>query len=430
MPGGRLPLIGHLLPLGRDILGCLDRWARELGDLYRVDAPGRRMWVVARPEEIERILVHGQYFMKAADVDHARPVLGNGLVTSEGELWMKQRRMMQPAFHKERVAAYGQRMVAVAEQTISTWKAASTRDLHRDAGVITLQIATDTLFGDDEVSAEDVGKAVRSCLRRFDGVVALLPSWLPLPAMSRFREGVEQLEAIVYDVIRRRRGEPTERHDLLSILLDAQDEDGTTMTDRQLRDEVLTLLISGHETLANALTWSWHLLSQSPEAEQKLFDEVDGLSGPPTVADLPRLTFTAAVLNESMRVYPPGWIFGRRVVREWDLAGFRVPPDDELMLCPWSVHRDARWFPEPLRFRPERWLDGSTESLPKYAYFPFGGGQRLCIGRPFALMEGTLVLATIARRWRLRALDGHVVVPHPSFTLRPRGGLPMQLDRR
>jgi cytochrome P450 len=426
-----LPLVGHVLPLGRDLLGSLDRWAEEVGDIYRVDIPSRNTWVVNRPDEIERVLVHGQYFIKDVGLRRARALFGNGLLTSDGEVWKKQRRMMQPAFHRERVAGYGSRMVALADQAVSTWTSGEVRDVHKDAMALSLKIATDTLFGDDEVPTADVGEALEKVMRRFDGVVALLPSWLPLPVIAGYHEGIRRLEAVVYDVLSRRRQQGTETADLLSILLHAQDDEGGgSMSDQQIRDEVLTLLIASHETNANALAWTWHLLARNPEAEGKLFAEVDALQETPTASDLAKLSYTSAVVNESMRLYPPAWTIVREVVRDWDIAGSRIRPGMQVAMSPWVVQRDRRFFPDPLRFRPERWLDGSMDALPTYAYFPFGGGQRLCIGRPFALLEGSVVLATVARHWRLRAVSDREVVPLPSITLRPRGGLPMRVERR
>ena len=429
MPRGRLPLVGHALQVARDPLATIERWTEEVGDFYRIDIPGRNTWVVNRPDEIERILLHAQDFTKAIDVRRASAVFGNGLVLSEGELWKKQRRMMQPAFHKERVAAYGARMVDLTEQALAAWVPGDVRDIHQDAMALTLRIATDTLFGDDEVPSAEVGGALEALAQRFDGAMALFPGWLPFGVFARYREGVARLDKVVYDVVSRRRAQKTERGDLLSILLNAQDEDGVGMSDRQIRDEVLTLLLAGHETIANTLTWTSYLLGQHADAEQHVFDEVDALSGPPTSADLPRLSYTTAVLHESMRLYPPVWMMSRQVLSEWEIAGCRIGPGLQVAMFPWVVQRDRRYFPDPLRFRPERWLDDSTKSIPSYAYFPFGGGQRLCIGRSFALLEGAMVLATVARRYRLRSV-GHHVVPIPSLTLRPRGGLPMRVERR
>jgi cytochrome P450 len=403
-----------------------------VGDIYRLDIPGRHTWVVNRPDEIERILVHGQHFVKGGELYKAKALLGNGLLTSERELWKRQRRMMQPAFHRERVAAYGDRMVEITNTALAHWHPGEVRDVHKDSMALTLKIVCDTLFGDDEVPSEEVSQASDDVLRRFDGVIALLPEWLPFRRFTRYRNGITRLNEVVYAVVRRRRQERADqRGDLLSILLNAQDEDdGRRMSDMQLRDEVLTLLAAGHETIANALTWACHLVSQHPDAEKNLMDEVDALNGPATAHDLPKLQYTTAVLNESMRLFPPAWLIGREVVEPWEIAGFPAERGMQVTICPWIVQRDPRFFSDPLHFRPERWLDGSTESIPTYAYFPFGGGQRLCIGRPFAMLEGALVLATVARRFRLRPVDGYAPVPVPSLTLRPRNGLPMKVERR
>jgi len=431
-PRTLLPRVGYLLPLSRDLLGTLDRWATEVGDIYRVDIPGRNTWVVNRPDEIERILVHGQHFVKGGELYKAKALLGDGLLTSERDLWKRQRRMMQPAFHRERVAAYGARMVEITDAALAHWHTGEVRDVHKDAMALTLKIVSDTLFGDDEVPSEEVSQALDDVLRRFDGVIALLPEWLPFQRFTRFRNAISRLDEVVYAVVSRRRRERTnERGDLLSILLNAQDEDdGTKMSDTQLRDEVLTLLIAGHETVANTLTWACYLVSQHPDAEKNLTDEADALNGPATAHDLPKLPYTTAVLHESMRLFPPAWAIGREVAEAWEIAGFPADRGMQVTIFPWVVHRDPRFFSEPLRFRPERWLDGSTKSIPTYAYFPFGGGQRLCIGRPFAMLEGALVLATVVRRFRLRPIDGHAPVPLPSITLRPRNGLPMKVERR
>lgn len=430
-PRALVPVIGHLLPLARDPLGTLERWGREVGDIYRVDIPGRNTWVVNRPEEIQRVFVHhSQHFIKDSEQRRAKQLLGEGLLTSEGALWKRQRRMMQPTFHKDRTAAHGDRMVEVADRFAATWATGGVRDLHADAIALTLAVVTDALFGDHDVPSDVVGESLEAVLQRFDGVRALLPSWLPFGRFARCREGIARLDGVVFDLLARRRAQPSERVDVLSALLAATDEHGAPMPDRQLRDEIVTLLIAGHETVANALTWSWHLLSTHPAAEQRLCDEVDALGGLPRAADLARLPFTAAVLSEAMRLYPPAWILSREVTADWEVAGMPAPRGMQLSMVPWIVHRDPRFYTDAQAFRPERWLDGSTASLPDYAYFPFGGGQRLCIGRQFGLLEGTLVLAVMARRYRLRAVATQPIVPVPSLTLRPKGGLPIGLSPR
>jgi cytochrome P450 len=427
-PRPLVPVLGFLVPLVRDILGTLDRWAVEIGDIYYVGVPGRPTWIVNRPDEIERVLVHSKQFVKGGELKAIKSLVGVGLVTSDGELWRKQRHMMQPAFHRERVAAYGQRMADLTERALHTWSPGEVRDVHKDSLALTLKIVSDVLFGDDEVPAAEVGDALEAVLRRFDGMMAVLPEWLPFGRFADYRRAIQRLDRVVYDVLARRRDQ--RGSDLLSTLLEAQDEDGAGMSDQQLRDELITLLIAGHETVANTLSWAWHLLSQHPDAERRLVDEVDALGEPPGARNLSRLPYTTAVLNEAMRLFPPAWMLTREVVDEWEIAGFRVGRGVQISVCPWVVQRDAKFFPEPLAFKPERWIDGSTDSIPDYAYFPFGGGQRMCIGRPFAMLEATIVLAGVARRFRLRPVPGHEVVPLPSMTLRPRDGLRMRVERR
>ncbi len=428
-PRRRLPVIGHLPAMLRDPLGTLDRWAKEVGDLYRIDIPSRPTWVVNRPSEIERVLTAPRAFRKDKDLQNARSLFGDGLLTSEGDLWIRQRRLAQPAFHRDRIAAYGERMVALAAEAADRWSDGETRDVHADMMELTLRIATETLFGDGAVSAREVGDALEAVLERFEGSSFVLPEWMPIGAPARYREAIRRLDAVVYGVIERRRQSDEPRDDLLSLLLAAVDEDGSKMSDRQLRDEVLTLLLAGHETTANTLTWTWHLLSLHPEVERKLYDKVSALGGAPTAADAQKLSFTNAVVLESNRLFPPAWVLGREALTELEVGGFTMAKGTQVWLSQWVVHRDERFFPAPLEFRPERWLDGSTKGIPAYAYFPFGGGQRLCIGKGFAQLEAVLVLATLAARFRFES-TGHPARPRPSITLRPHGGLPMRLRRR
>lgn len=429
VPPGGWPVIGHLPALLGDPLKKLDDWHVAHGDVYRVKLPGTMTWVVNRPEEIERIFTAKGVFRKDRDLRRAKTLFGEGLLTSEGDFWLRQRRLAQPAFHKSRVTAYGERMVSLTQSFAERWQHGETRDVHRDMMSLTLRIATETLFGDVEVSPEIVGRGLDVALTRFEGLNPLLPPWLPVGFPARYRAAVGQLDEVVYAVIARRRSEPAPGTDLLSMFLNAQDEDGARMNDQQLRDEVLTLLLAGHETTANALAWTWQLLTENAQVARALHDELDALSGPPTPADVPRLSYTNAVVQEAMRLYPPAWIMGREVLSDFEIAGHVVPAGAEVAVSQWVVHRDARFFAQPLQFRPERWLDGSTNGLPAYAYFPFGGGQRLCIGKGFALMEAALVLGTLAQRFQLSS-TGAPVVPRASLTLRPKGGLPMRVERR
>jgi cytochrome P450 len=427
---GWLPVLGHALTVLRDPLPVLDRWAGERGDFYRVRLLHETLWLVHRPEEIERILVAPRAFRRDSGVQKLRALLGEGLLTSEGELWKRQRRLMQPAFHRERIAGYAQRMVALTEERVARWPRGEVLDFNHEMMALTLLIASSTLFGDGAVDPEAVSAPLDVVMERFFGMTYLLPYWVPVPANFRFSRAVKRLGQTVEGVIARRRAQGATGGDLLSLLLSAQDEDGTGMSDGQIRDEVLTLLLAGHETTANALTWTGHLLSLHPEVDRALHDEASALSGPPAAADLPRLRYTEAVLTEAMRLYPPVWLMGREVVEPWEIAGVTLRPGDQAAMSQWVVHRDERFYRDARAFRPERWLDGWQKGMPAYAYFPFGGGQRLCIGKSFAMMEGTLVLAALARRVRFSPAPGFAPRPLPSITLRPAGGMMLRVDAR
>jgi len=413
-----------------DLLGTLESWAREVGDVYRLDIPGQDIWIVNRPEDIERIVVDSEHFTRGgSEMVQSKVAWGDSLMTSSGELWKTQRRMMAPAFHRERVAAYGRRMVELTEQALARWPYGEVRSLRAEMTALTLRIVTDALFGDGEVPPDEVGTALDTGIQRFDGVRAVLPGWLIPGVHARYRAAVAQLDKIVNDIIARRQTHAHEPSDLLSILLTAHDEDGTRMSDSLLRDEVMGLLLGGYETTTVALAWAWYVIARYPDVERCVRDEAAALAGPPTVADLQRLPYIEAVVKETMRLYPPIWLMVRVLLDDWEIGGYPAKRGAQIKMSAWIVQRDRRYFPDPLRFRPERWLDGSTSSLPKYAYFPFGGGQRLCIGRPFALLEMSLVLATIARQSRLRPVSADEVAPVASFSLRPSGALLMRRER-
>jgi cytochrome P450 len=425
-----VPLLGHAAALLSDPLGALDDWAKEKGDLYRVKLIWNEAWIVNRPSEIERILTSARSFRRDEDGRRLKHMLGEGLLTAEGSLWMRERRLLQPAFHRDRIAEYARMMVDLGAAELDRW-ADGPRDFNHDMMALTLRIASATLFGDGEVDSEEVGRALHGVMNRYSGATFLAPVWAPLPKMRAYVRAVEQLDQMVRGVITRRRQRGgAEGKDLLSMLLHVQDEDGSMMSDTQLRDEVLTLLLAGHETTATALTWAGHLLSHNPEVQARLHEEARALGGPPTAADYPRLKYAEAVFQESMRLYPPAWAVGREVVDHFQLAGRDLTDGMRVIISPYATHRDPRFFRDPLQFRPERWLDGSLANLPPYAYFAFGGGQRMCIGKGFAMMEGTLMLAELGRRFTLRPKQGFTPVPFAAITLRPRDGMHLILERR
>jgi len=427
------------LALGREPLSYLRELARTYGDVAHITAAGEHIVVLSHPQLVKDVLItHQRNFRKGRGLERARKLLGNGLLTNEGEDHLRQRRLIQPAFHKERIASYATAMTGYADRVQSRWADGATLDVAEEMMRLTLGVVGRTLFDADvESQARNVGEALTSVLNSFWTTMlpfADLLEKLPIPLLKKGKDARAQLDAIIYGLIAERRKSPGDRGDLLSMLLLAQDEEqgGRGMTDAQVRDEAMTIFLAGHETTANALAWTWYLLSGAPEVEQQLHEEVDRvLAGrTPTVADLPRLQVVERVITESMRLYPPAWIIGRRAIGEYEVGGYTLPPRTIVLLSPYVLHRDARFFAEPDRFMPARWTPEFRQALAPFAYVPFGGGTRRCIGESFAWMELVLVTAAIAQQWRLRLVPGHPVVPQPVVTLRMKHGLRMTVERR
>jgi cytochrome P450 len=437
-PRGSL-LLGNLSEFRRDMTGFLERTARQHGDVVPLRFANMRFVLLNRPDAIEEVLVkQAKSFVKNVTEPVWWALLGNGLLLSDGKFWMRQRRMMQPAFHRARIAEYGRLMVNYAERRLAVWRDGEIRDVHDDMMGLTLEVVAKTLFDTDVAEqAPAVGRALETVLAEFSRQILQplpLPLSVPTPGNRRFRRAVAELDAIIYDIVERRRAQPwsADAGDLLSVLLHAQDDEGSGMTDRQLRDEVMTLFLAGHETTAITLSWAWYLLATNPAVVAKLDAELSTLAGEaPTVDSLHRLPYTAKVIRETLRLYPPVWTLeGRRAVRDCTIAGHRITAGTVMLLSPWVTHRDRRFYADPQRFDPDRWTDEFTKQLPRYAFFPFGGGQRLCIGQSFAEMEAALILATIGQRFRLALADNRAIVPAPSITLRPSGPVRMRVSRR
>jgi cytochrome P450 len=437
-PPGPKPhfLIGNIPLASHEPLATFSAWAREFGDIFHYRALWINVFFLNHPDLIESVLVRNyQNFVKDHVVRKSRWFFGDGLLTNEGESWLRQRRLSQPAFHRDRIVSYAKIMTDYTQQALADWRDGETRDVHQEMMQLTLRIVVRVLFG---VEAEEIGKisaAMNVLMRNSSGVRLLLPPvarYLPTPAMIEFRRAVRQLDEIVYRIVARRRAGERDSGDLLSMLMQARDEDGSQMSDRQLRDEVMTFLLAGHETTALALSWTWHLLGQNAEAEQKLHEELDRVLRlrAPEFSDLPKLPYAEFVIKESMRLYPPAWSVARTVVSEFELRGYRIPAGANVVMSQWVMHRDPRYFVDAEKFDPDRWLPERSQKLPRFAYFPFGGGPRQCIGASFAMMEATLLLASIAQRFRFSAVPGHPVVPVPSFTLRPKHGIRMKLVTR
>lgn len=436
-PPGRF-LLGNLPDFARDVLAFHERCRDQYGDVVRLKLGSRIVYVLNHPDLIHEVLVanHRNFVKHSFFWRHVTAIFGKGLLTNEGDSWLRQRRLMAPAFHRERITAYGQTMVAYTQRMLTGWRTGDVRNVHHDMMHLTLEIVGKVLFDTDVgTDAEAIGQAFDAVTdeiaARFRRPV-FIPDWVPLPGNVRYRHGVATLDKLVYRIIAEHRANGARGGDLLSMLMQVRDEDGTQMSDQQLRDEAITLLLAGHETTALALSWTWYLLSRHPQVDARLGAELQRvLNGrPPSPADLPSLRYTEQVILESMRLFPPAYGIGREALQDCEVGGYHVPAGTTLFMSPWLMHRDARWFDEPQQFTPERWDDGLADRLPRHVYMPFGGGPRICIGNSFAMMEAVLLLATIAQRFRLEPASDAPVVPFPTITLRPTGGVAVRVAER
>lgn len=439
-PGPRrmFPLSG-LLGYRRGPLPFFQNLAAQYGDISYFRLGPQEAFFLNHPDLIKDVLVtNHQNFHKGLALQRAKRLLGEGLLTSEEDFHRRQRRLAQPAFHRARIASYASVMTDYASETRARWHDGDTLDMSEEMMRLTLGIVGKTLFDADVVSdAREVGEAMTVVMDLFNTITIPffeLIQKLPLPQLRRFDAAKARLDALIYRLIEERRRSSEDRGDLLSMLLLAQDieGDGGAMTDKQLRDEVMTIFLAGHETTANALTWTWYLLSQNPAVEEKLHEEIDRvLAGRlPAFADVAQLKYTEMVLAEAMRLYPPAWATGRLAKVETEIAGYNVPAKALVLMSQYVMHRDARYFPEQLKFDPERWQATVRESRPQFSYFPFGGGPRRCIGEGFAWMEGVLLIAALAQHWRMRLVPNHPVALKPVITLRPKHGMRMTVNSR
>lgn len=422
--------------IGGGGLGRIEGWAREYGDLFYARALGLGFCVVSSPELVEEVLVNQSHnFVHGLALVGNRRFLGDGLLTSEGELWRRQRSLMQPAFHRRNIGHYAEVMVRHTEVMLASWRAGEVHDLYRDMTRLTLDIVSRVLFDVDIAGHQDrlIEAARAGQLRNSRGIAPMYAlKYFPTPRNLRYVWTTHLLDRAIYGIIRKRRASAQLGDDLLSMLLQARDEDGTPMSDKQVRDEVVTLIFTGSETVALALSYAWYLLSLNPDVQDKLGAEVDEVLGgcPPALEDLPRLTYTDKVMKEALRVYPPVWAFVRQAVRPVELGGYALPAGTTVVLSQWLSHHDSRFFDQPLEFRPERWTPEFEKQLPKFAYFPFGGGQRTCIGASFAKMETTLVLASMAQKYRMSPAAGFELELLPSITMQPKLAVSVVLHER
>lgn len=429
-------LLGSLREIRRDELDYLNRIVRQYGDVVYVRVVNQSCYVLSHPRDIEYVLM-GNYanFKKSVFLRESRALFGEGLLTSDGGFWLRQRRMLQPAFHHERIAEYSRVMVEHTERMLAAWQDGETRDVHQDMVGLTLDIIAQVLFGSTIASeTEQIGDALHVFFEQFDERFGLyaIPEWVPTPGNLRYRRAIGRLNGILERVIQYRRSNGHDSGSVLAAMLRTQDEDGSGMTERQLRDEMMTLFFTGHETTALALSWTWYLLAQHPEIADRLAGEVERVVGrrTPTFDDIPQMRLVDAVVKESLRLYPPAYGVVREALNDCEIGGYAIPAGATLAMFQWVAHRDPRYFDHPDDFVPARWTEEFSKGLPKCAYFPFGVGPRACIGNTFALAELPLLVAMIARRYQFDLVPGHPVLLSPSLTLRPRKGIKVTLKKR
>lgn len=435
LPGPRgLPYFGSYFDVVSDRLGLFTDGRDQFGDLVRYKFGPFRFVVLHDPDAIHHVLVkHHARYVKSRSYDGLRLVMGNGLVTSEGDFWKRQRKLSQPAFHRKRLATLASTMSRLTEELVTEWSGRHSRDLdlHEAMMRLTLRIVGHTLFS-TELSAEAgrLGPAITTALHRanLEAETAIrLPLWVPTPSNLRFHRAQRILDDAIGAIIAERRDDPRDRGDLLSMLMQVEDEETREqMTDQQLRDEVLTLFLAGHETIATHMSWNWKLLTEHPRWARAVREEAESVLGgrSPTLEDLPKLEVAGRVIQESMRLYPPVWIIERTAKEDDEVTGRIIDKDTIVAACPWTLHRHPGLWSDPLRFDPDRFLPERSVGRHRYAYIPFGAGPRICIGNHFALMEAKIILTTLIQRFAVQVHHPERVGLDPGITLRPEGGMP------
>lgn len=432
-----LPLLGHVVEFARDPLSFLEKTAREHGAVVPLHLANRRFVLISDPGLIEHALVRdARSYQKDAFTKALSDVLGNGLLTSDGDIWRRQRKLASVAFQPKRVDAYADVMVRLAEEISARIADGESRDLHTDMMSLTLDVVAETLFGAVvRADATTFSRALEVFQRRYEGIFGtgiMLDRRIPIPIHVRMWRASASVDRILMRIIGDRRNHLRERTDLLETLLAARDDDGSGMSDAQVRDEAVTLFMAGHETTALTLTYAFRLLTENPEARAKLEAEVDQVLGDraASIADIASLTYTEAVVKECLRLYPPVWLIAREAIEATEVDGFPIDKGDSVAFSQWVMHRSALYWEAPLVFRPERWVGDAAKSVPRFAFFPFGGGPRVCIGNHFAMLEAIALLASIVRTHRV---DVDLTAPFelvPSVTMRPSHAVPARFVRR
>ena len=411
--------------------------AREYGDIVHYKLAWNHLVFLNHPDYIRDILVvQNDNFVKERTVQRTKMLLGEGMITSEGAQHRSQRQVAQPAFHRQKIPEYAATIVREGVRMRESWRNGETRDIAIDMMHLTLNVVAQTLFATDlGDEVEELADAINRIMGLYNFLVVLpAAEWLVHlrpPGLSAFVRARKRIDAVVYRMIEAHRREHADRGSLLDMML-AASQDCSPASEQALRDQVITIFLAGYETVANALSWTWYLLSQNPDCERRFHSEIDReLPGrQPTFDDVPRLRYVEMVFAESMRLYPPAWAMGRRALNDFHLGGYFLPAKTTVLISQFITHRDPRFFPNPLQFDPERFTPDAKARRTKFAYFPFGAGTRQCIGESFAWMEGVLLLATLGQRWKLRLVAGHPVEPEPLITLRPKYGMRMHVEER
>jgi len=430
-----MPIVGAAMAAVRDELTFAERMAREHGDIVHWMEFDSHVYQLNHPDDIEHVLVrNNQNYVKGQGFQRTLgPVLGNGILNSEGEEWRRNRRLIQPSFHPDRIQVYAGLMADLTATMLNDWEDGETRSIHQDMMDVTLRIVTEALFGVDiDQHADDIESAVNAFISATSSLSNyLLPDAIPLPSRKRMADARETLDRVVDDIIRRKQQEPGE-YDVISMLLAARDSADVPLSDEQIRDEAITLITAGHETTAVSMTYTAFLLAQHPAVERQLIEELDSvLDGDrPTMTELQDLTYTEQVIRESMRLYPPVPRIVREATASDTISGYEVPAGSEIRMYQWIVHRDPQWYADPLAFEPSRWTTEFEQSLPRLAYFPFGAGPRRCIGDRFAMFEAKLLLAMIYQRYHLELVSERDLGVIPTVTSRPKEDVRMTVHER
>ena len=432
------PIIGNLPDFARNPIKFITRLQNEYGDVAAFSLMGNKSVLISNPEEIERVLLEtGKRYGKFAPSYALRTILGNGLVRSEGDFWKRQRKLIAPAFHSQSIKRYADQMVTYGQDMAATWENGAARDIHQDMMTLTQRIIMKVLFDVDVLNntsnaSEAFDAMMQGLGAEMSGIEAVLPEFIPTASRTKVAEGVAYINGLLIDIIEKRRAEGSEKHDLLTMLMDARDDDGQPMSTEQLLDEIRSLYLAGHETTATTLSWTWLLLSQNPDAYAKVEAEIEQvLNGrAATAEDVQRLPYCNAVIKEALRCYPVAWITQRTALEDVEIGGYRIARGTAVWLSPWLVHHDPRWYADPEAFVPERWLKDKAEQPAREVYIPFGGGPHICIGNGLAMMEAVLLLATLLQEHHVSVLREQPVEMELAGTMRPKFGLQVTVTER